>query len=142
MVERRTNERRPAYWAGQLRFNQRKSVLDCLVRNASGSGVKLVLTGATFVPRDFELLIPKNHAEYRAKVVWRQSDEIGVRLESTRPGSATGRTTIRRQGKFPSQQQMSFRAVGESTPMALIRWLKKLRQQHAAQRRRLLAQCG
>ena len=139
MVDRRTNERRPAYWAGQIRFNQRKSVLDCLVRNASGSGVKLVLTGATFVPRDFELLIPKNHAEYRAKVVWRQSDEIGVHLEPTRAGSSTGRTTIRKQGKFP-QTQMSFRAVGELTPMALIRWLKKLRQQHAAMHRRLLAQ--
>jgi hypothetical protein len=140
MQERRKQDRQPAYWAGKIAFNRRQSLLDCLVRNTSESGAKLVLEATTFVPRDFDLMILKHGAEYRAKVVWRRAEEVGVRLERVQVAIASDRV-------LPVRQRVEFRRdrvvldVGaELTPMALIRRLKRLRQQNAALRRRLLAQ--
>ena len=141
MTERRTNERRPAYWAGKITFNRRQSLLDCLVRNASDCGAKLVLTGTTFVPREFELVIAKSKAEYRARVMWRQGEEVGIQFEQATARDA--KRSIRRasEDQLNKDNNLSFRATGQLTPMGLIRWLKKLRQQHAAMQRRLLLQC-
>src|SRR5215471_14114962 len=80
MRDRRKQQRWPAYWAGQISFQSSQSACECLIRNTSGGGAKLMLRGAVFVPREFELHIPKHRADYQAKVVWRRSEELGVTL--------------------------------------------------------------
>src|SRR5262249_11894193 len=118
MLDRRKHERRPTYWGGKISFNRHQSLLDCLVRNTSEFGATLVLTGTTFLPRDFDLQIPKHQAEYRARIVWRRAEEVGVQFEAAHAGAAPDRpTTIRLQPKSPPGGT-SLR-VGEMTPMAL-----------------------
>jgi PilZ domain len=140
MLERRKQQRWPAYWAGQISFKRSGSVADCLIRNTSGEGAKLVLSGTIFVPREFDLTIPKHRADYRAKVIWRRSEEVGVAVE--RIGAADVPMSA---GKAVrpriTHQGIDSPAIREAfTPMALLRQLKKLRQQNASLRRRLLMQ--
>ena len=136
-MERRNQNRAPAYWAGRINYNRNLSSLECVVRNTSPTGAKLLLPELTFVPGEFHLFIPKQRTEFLAKVVWRQRDALGVRFEH---GKAT---YTERQCRQPERlrQQPRLRIAEPSTQMALIRRLKTLRQQSALLRRRLLAQC-
>jgi hypothetical protein len=132
MVERRNRQRWPTYWAGHIRYKRSRSTADCLVRNNSEHGAKLILRGAIFVPRELELNIPKHAADYRAKVIWRRSEELGVVLElighSTRP-----------EIEWPvARDQAPETRTRPATPMGLLRRLKKLRQEYSSLRRHLL----
>jgi len=80
MLDRRREQRWPAYLGGTLYFNKRLSAADCIVRNTSASGAKLALHGTPFVPDEFDLLIPHWHAEYRMRVQWRRHDHIGIEV--------------------------------------------------------------
>ena len=140
MLERRKRQRWPAYWAGRISFKRSRAAAECLIRNTSANGAKLVLGGEIFVPREFELNIPKQRADYRAKVIWRRSEEVGISLErigaNVGPRSADEVT----QPRISKQPSPSFPTYDALTPMALLRRLKKLRQQNALLRRRLLMQ--
>jgi len=140
MLERRKLQRWPAYWAGRISFSRTDSAADCLVRNTSARGAKLVMRGAVFVPREFELDIPKHGVVYRAKVIWRRSEQIGVAFERVEAPDPALRVA---EEKRLRQLQREAAALGirePMTPMALLRQLKKLRQQNASLRRRLLMQ--
>jgi PilZ domain-containing protein len=80
MLDRRREQRWPAYLGGTLSFNKRLSAADCVVRNTSPHGAKLALRGTPFVPDEFDLLIPHWHAEYRMRVKWRRHDHIGIEV--------------------------------------------------------------
>jgi len=139
MLERRERERWPAYWAGEIGFRHGQSVAECLIRNTSGQGAKLVLGGdAVFVPREFVLNIPKHRTEYQAKVVWRRAAELGVVFKQV--GRVDAPTAAPRKTRALKPMTSSLPLHEALTPMALLRQLKKLRQQHAALRRRLLLQ--
>jgi hypothetical protein len=140
MLERRKQCRQRTFWAGQIIVERSRSVAECLVRNLSFGGAKLALSGTTFVPREFELHIPEHRVEFRAKLVWRRSGEMGVALERIEAADWASAVSAaqRLQGlKSPSPAC----ANGDTlTPLALVRRLKKLRQQTASLRRRLLTQ--
>jgi len=78
MQERRKTARPRTYFSGQIIFNQRSSLMDCLVRNFTGTGAKLVFTNPAVVPREFELLIAKDDRRLRARIVWSAPNEAGV----------------------------------------------------------------
>jgi hypothetical protein len=137
-MERRKQQRWPAYWAGRIKFRRSAGVAECLVRNTSGGGAKLVVPGPVFVPREFELNIPKHGVDYRARVIWRRSEEIGVAFERIEADDVRARLAERRRLRQPGPLPPELRE--EMTPMALLRQLKKLRQQNAALLRRLLLQ--
>jgi len=140
MLDRRKRKRWPAYWTGRISFQSGQSAYECLIRNTSGGGAKLLLRGAVFVPREFELHIPKHHADYQAKVVWRRSEELGVTL--VRIDNGHGQTSPAEGARLRILQQ-EIRALQPREPlppMALLRMLKTLRQQNASLRRRLLSQ--
>jgi hypothetical protein len=138
MVERRKRQRWPTYWAGHIRYKRSGSTADCLVRNSSEHGVKLLLRGAVFVPREFELNIPKYAADYRAKVIWRRSEELGVVLERIQPvGGALSTGREPQWPDAPRDQAPKARSIAV-TPMGLVRRLKKLRQEYSSLRRQLL----
>jgi hypothetical protein len=140
MLERRKQQRWPAYWAGRISFKQSGSVAECLIRNTSGDGAKLVLSGTVFVPREFDLNIPKHRADYRAKVIWRRTEEVGVAFERIDTGDVPLPASRLTRPQMAQQSTGSLAAHEPLTPMALLRQLKKLRQQNASLRRRLLLQ--
>jgi uncharacterized protein YceH (UPF0502 family) len=63
-------------------FNNRRSSLDCLVRDISDQGAKLKFSEAIAVPDVIELLIPSKNETYRARVRWRVGEEVGVAFET------------------------------------------------------------
>jgi len=138
MQERRKQQRSRVFWEGKVSFNRRQSVLDCVVRNMSDTGAKLAVTESAFVPREFELVVPKRDAAYQARIIWRQSDEVGIEFETAKAKPSPD-LVRRRRRDLPPQDACSRTSVALS-PMGLIRQLKKLRQQSASSRRDLLLQ--
>jgi hypothetical protein len=86
--ERRTLLRQRSFLQGRLYFNNRRSSLDCLVRDISSQGAKLKVSDSIAIPEFVELYIPNKDETYRAKVQWRTGFEIGVESPSIVPGAA------------------------------------------------------
>jgi hypothetical protein len=78
MPEARRSERVRTLLGAKIIFNNRMSVIDCVVRNISSSGVKLVVTDSRPIPGEFALYIPQKGYSYRARLVWRNSEGMGV----------------------------------------------------------------
>ena len=70
--------RQRSYLGGRIAFNQHKLTMDCLVRNVSQEGAKLVFSGAVTLPHEFDLTIERKGVRVRARTIWRRADEIGV----------------------------------------------------------------
>jgi hypothetical protein len=80
--ERRVRVRQRSFLQGRLYFNNRRSSLDCLVRDISGTGAKLKVSDSVAIPEIVELHIPNKDETYRARVQWRTGFEIGVTFDS------------------------------------------------------------
>ena len=78
MSERRNTTRKKSFLQGRVYFNNRRSALDCLVRDISETGAKLIFSGAVQTPDVIELYVPQKEQTLRAEVQWRHGDEIGV----------------------------------------------------------------
>ena len=78
MTERRSGSRQKSFLQGRIFFNNRRTSVDCLVRDFSEHGAKLKFSSLTATPDVVELYVPNKEESYRAKVQWRNADEIGV----------------------------------------------------------------
>jgi hypothetical protein len=78
MAERRISKRQRSFLQGRIFFNNRRSSVDCLVRDISDTGAKLVFSDAIAVPDVVELNIPNKAETHRARVQWREGEEVGV----------------------------------------------------------------
>ena len=78
MEDRRKNFRGRTYLRGQIAFNNSCSTADCLVRNLSAEGAKIVFSAPMTVPNEFELTIPQKGDSRGARVVWRDEGAAGV----------------------------------------------------------------
>jgi uncharacterized protein YceH (UPF0502 family) len=82
MSERRTVSRQRSFLQGRIFFNNRRTSYDCLIRDFSEHGAKLKFSSTLATPDAVELFIPAKEESYRAKVTWRNADEIGVGFDS------------------------------------------------------------
>jgi hypothetical protein len=80
MQERRTNARVRSFLGGKIVFNNRCSSVECLLRNVSPTGARILLSETVTIPEDFELEIPKQGRRVRARLTWRKAEECGVRF--------------------------------------------------------------
>jgi hypothetical protein len=78
MIERRKSLRSRTYLGGTIAFNQRKSTMDCHVRNLSPAGAKVAFANAGSFPDQFDLSIARTERSFRARMVWRGVNEAGV----------------------------------------------------------------
>jgi hypothetical protein len=78
MNERRTSSRKKAFLQGRIFFNNRRTSIDCLIRDLSEQGAKLKFSSAVVTPDLIELYIPNKDESYRARVQWRAAEDIGV----------------------------------------------------------------
>jgi hypothetical protein len=67
--------------------------MDCLVRNVTVEGAKLVFSQTVTVPDQFDLYVRKKEQSFQARIAWRRDDEIGVALLPQRPSVATRSTS-------------------------------------------------
>lgn len=80
MSDKRTEARTRTFLKGRIVFNNGSSTFDCLVRDMSSTGAKLVLTEAATLPDIFDLHILNKGAKLKAHIRWRRADQIGVRF--------------------------------------------------------------
>jgi diguanylate cyclase (GGDEF)-like protein len=78
MKDRRVEPRRRILREAKIVFNQRGSVIDCLVRNFSATGACLEVATQVGVPEAFDLLIDDERAPRRCFSIWRVDNKIGV----------------------------------------------------------------
>jgi len=80
MEERRKAPRGRTYLAGRIVFNHKTSTTDCIVRNWSSEGARIVFSDLSAIPDAFEFLVPGRGERHEAQVVWRHASEAGVRF--------------------------------------------------------------
>jgi hypothetical protein len=77
-MERRKSHRDRTYLSGRIAFNNRCSTLDCLVRNLSQDGARLVFSDAVAVPAEFDIMIRRKGESRRARFAWRTETQAGI----------------------------------------------------------------
>jgi hypothetical protein len=78
MAERRTSARQRSFLRGRILLNNGQIALDCLVRDLSEQGARLIFPEMPSIPDVLDLHIPQKDETLRAQVQWRQGEEVGV----------------------------------------------------------------
>lgn len=78
MSERRSTSRSKSFLRGRILFNNRQSGVDCLVRDYSEQGARLIFSDTAGIPAMVELHIPQKDQTLRTHVQWRRGNEVGV----------------------------------------------------------------
>ena len=95
MMERRQEHRSRTLRSGKIVFNNRRSVLDCLVRNLSDGGACLQVNSTAGIPLTFELVVDGDGASCQCQLVWMSETRAGIEFRDRntthddRDGSAT-----------------------------------------------------
>ena len=98
MTERRGALRQKSFLRGCVYFNKRRGALDCLIRDLSEQGARIIFSDAVNVPDVVDLYIPQKEQTVRAHVQWRHGDEIGLAFPDARraaDGSRDGELALR-----------------------------------------------
>jgi len=82
-IERRRIARQKSFLRGMIYFNNRRSVVDCLIRDFSPYGARLIFSDAVSTPDVLDLHIPQKEQTLRAHVIWRHGLEAGVAFAQT-----------------------------------------------------------
>jgi hypothetical protein len=80
MQERRKQPRSRTYFGGQVVYDQRYCATDCLIRNLSQDGARLVFAGPAIIPMEFDLVIRQRGHSRRVQLVWRKEADVGVKF--------------------------------------------------------------
>ena len=124
MGERRGPARQSSFLRGCIYFNNRRSAIDCLIRDVSPAGARLIFSEAVSVPDVFDLYIARKEETLRAHVQWRHRDEAGVAFakggQAAAPAPSLDRALADRVHKL------------ESEIVALRKMLKRLKTELAA----------
>lgn len=81
--ERRRVARQKSFLRGVIYFNNRLNAVDCLVRDISPYGARLIFSDAVTTPDVLELHIPQKDQTLRVHVIWRHGQEAGVAFAQT-----------------------------------------------------------
>jgi hypothetical protein len=125
--ERRRHPRQKSFLQGRIFYNNRRSSVDCLIRDYSDSGARLKFSEAITVPEVMELHVPNRDEMYRARVEWRNGNEMGVSFadEAHSPAIAPDAAA---QGDLTARIQKL-----EAEVAALRRIVNELRAEHRKQ---------
>src|SRR6185503_4618186 len=74
----RATRRQKSFLRGSIHFNNRRSVVDCLIRDISPYGARLIFSDTVTTPDVLELYIPQKEQTLRVHVIWRHGQEVGV----------------------------------------------------------------
>lgn len=79
MLERRREQRQRCYLGARIEFNLRRSTMDCLIRDYSEGGARLVVSKSVTMPAEFDLTFMDRTRVQRVELAWRKGDQLGVR---------------------------------------------------------------
>jgi hypothetical protein len=80
--DRRYSPRVRVLKKGKLILPNHSSVLDCVIRDVSGTGARLSCESAGLLPGELELVFHAVREVRQVEVVWRRHDELGVKFLS------------------------------------------------------------
>ena len=89
MAERRQATRQKSFLRGCIYFNNRRTVIDCLIRDLSDHGARLRFSNSISIPDSFELHIPQKNQTLRAVARWRHGMDVGVAFADAARAPAT-----------------------------------------------------
>ena len=78
LSERRDYARKRCLLSAKIEFNDRQSIMDCVVRDRSDTGMRIKLPPAAPVPGEFDLHVVDRGQKHRMRVMWRVGDDIGL----------------------------------------------------------------
>ena len=78
MTEQRLAQRNRTLRSGKLVFNDRRSSIDCIVRNLSDTGACVEVASTTGVPSAIELVVDDARTGRACQVVWMSEKRLGV----------------------------------------------------------------
>ena len=88
MDERRGESRNKSLLAARIVFNDRRSVIDCVIRNFSDTGACLQIANSTGIPTTFELVTDGGSRRRPCKLVWLTDTRAGVEFADAQRASA------------------------------------------------------
>jgi hypothetical protein len=77
MDERRRSVRQKIRLRGRVYFNDGRNWANCLIRDISYEGARIVFTNRVKIPDAFLLTIPEKNRMVHANVRWRHGNRIG-----------------------------------------------------------------
>ncbi|PKR90603.1 hypothetical protein CXZ10_04365 [Pleomorphomonas diazotrophica] len=83
---RREDRHRTRLRAGILRSRDGRRLGDCIIRDRSDNGARLVLTEPVPLPLELQLEDEADHRRYDVRIVRRDGQEIGVVMERASDG--------------------------------------------------------
>jgi PilZ domain-containing protein len=92
-TERRRSVRHKSFLRGMIYFNNRRNVVDCLIRDISPYGARLIFSDSVSTPDVLDLYIPQKEQTLRIQVIWRHGEEVGVAFAQAaqiEPATETG----------------------------------------------------
>lgn len=78
--DRRQAPRTRVLKKGRIVFNQKRSVIDCTVRNLTSAGAMLIVKSLIGIPDRFDLRVDSDAASHAASVVWKRDNQLGVKF--------------------------------------------------------------
>jgi len=79
--DHRTCRRMRALKGCRIVFNHENSTIDCMMRDRSMTGARLLLTAPYAAPDRFDVFIASANATVPARRIWQRGLEIGVAFE-------------------------------------------------------------
>jgi len=118
MGERRRIPRTRTFLGGLVAFNDRCSTMECLVRNMSRDGARLVFGGTVEIPAEFDIMIRKRGDGRRAHIVWRMEAEAGVSFAAPEERRVVSIEAARRIRELEAEREALRKRVAQlSEPM-------------------------
>ena len=126
-VERRRIVRQKSFLRGMIYFNNRRAAVDCLVRDISLYGARLIFSDAVTTLDAFDLYIPQKEQTLRVHVIWRLGQEVGVAFAQAAQMDPAAEQQPGDSGSGPGQALAERVARLEIEILGLKRMLKKLK---------------
>ena len=111
--ERRQHARMPSFLGARIHMRHLNSTYDCIVRNLSDAGGRVVLPAPTVLPESFDLYITQRDRMHRARVVWRDDRHVGVVFEQrgARDVEPISLDQVRRLKKLEAERELLKRRI-------------------------------
>ncbi len=78
MKERRRAIRQKSFLRGSIQYNSGRNSVDCLIRDITIYGARLVCSDTVATPDVIDVYIPQKDQTFRAHVIWRHAQDMGV----------------------------------------------------------------
>ena len=78
MKERRRAVRQKSFLRGNIQFNNGRNSADCLIRDISIYGARLIFSDTVTTPDVVDVYIPQKEQTFRSHVIWRHGQELDV----------------------------------------------------------------